>query len=90
MVLGCRPVGGVRPRGRPKGTFRHTYRWMLDRVVIDGARVIADDFLDCMEDCAKDRLAWQKLVKGMSLIPRGIPTPPTRRSARLLNRLNAI
>lgn len=90
MAYGCLPVGGARPRGRPKGTYRHTYRWMLEQVRIHEARVSVDDFLDNMEVCAQDRVAWYRLVKGMSLKQRGIPTPPTRRSERLLNKNHAI
>ena len=83
IVYGCVPVGGARPRGRPKGTFRHTYRWMLDQVLVEGVSVVADDFLADMEERAHTEAAWQQLVKGMSLKPKDIPTPPTRRSARL-------
>ena len=49
MVYECEPVGGSRPRGRPKATFRHTYEWMLGQVMVNGAGVDSDDFLRAPE-----------------------------------------
>lgn len=90
MVYDCVPEGGSRPPGRPKATFRHTYDWMLEQVLVQGVGVVADVFMRDLKVCAQDRGAWRALVKGMSLRDRDIPTPPTRRSARLQTKCHDI
>ena len=86
MVYGCEPVGGARRPGRPKSTFKHTYTWMLQHVLMDGVGLnaeMAKCFVNDMEVCAQDRKAWCGMIDNMSFKVKGTSSLPTRRSARL-------
>jgi Reverse transcriptase (RNA-dependent DNA polymerase) len=86
MVYECVPVGGARRRGRPKSTFRHTYIWMLQHVLMDGVGLndeMAKSFVNDMEVRAQDRKAWCGMIDNMSFNVKGTSSLPTRRSARL-------
>ena len=88
MVYDCLPEGNSRQPGRPKSTFRHTYTWMLQHVLINGAGFdakMAKRFVADMEVRAQDRKAWGNMISSMSFNARGTSSLPTRRSARLQN-----
>jgi hypothetical protein len=63
MVFGCTPEGGKRGRGRPKATFRHTHKTMLERLGVEGP----DRWLEEMHASAQDRVSWRAMVKGFEL-----------------------
>ena len=83
LVYDCVPVGGKMNVGRPKASFKHTYRWMLRKVGI----AEPDVWLVDMCDRALNREMWKNMVRNFSFEPASAITPgPTlRRSSRLQN-----
>jgi hypothetical protein len=82
MVYDCMPVGGARPRGRPKGAFRHTYGEFLKMAGYTEPKA----WLSEMYERAQDRLGWRSFVDSLSFPPKP-PAAPVRRSARIANML---
>ena len=76
MTYNC-VADGVRPRGRPRGVFRHTYAEMLRSVGVDDANVWLAD----LDDRAQDRGAWRAMLADLKMGPAQTPAP--RRSSRL-------
>ena len=73
MVFGCKPAGGKRQRGRPKGTFKHTHMYMLEKLGVNNPQ----QWLNDMHENAQDRVSWRAVVKGFEF-PEPNSTAPQR------------
>jgi hypothetical protein len=68
MVYGCAPASGRRGRGRPRATFQHTHKLMLERL----GKESPEQWLDEMHVSAQNRTSWRAMVKGFEF-----PKPKT-------------
>ena len=73
MVFDCKPAGGKRQRGRPKGTFKHTHMYMLEKLGVNNPQ----QWLNDMHENAQDRVSWRAVVKGFEF-PEPNSTAPQR------------